>query len=361
MERKLIIAFITGFLTCFIPVIGQTSSSTTDKFSLLTMPYNQRPLNLYKGQFQANAGYEFAVRSRSFNNNGDIIVLKDKGNSSVLHYYFIELKYGLTNFIEIGAETNYMRRGIRSESVTYLSSNAIGSTDAISVNNLKEYRGMSDILIFTSFRLPFEYKLFDFGIRGGIFLPSAQSEPAKPTHTVTDVTAPNSFTLNYHFNNKNGFGTAVYYISAASKLTLSKFTVEADFTLREPIKEGTNIRWEETLIDKLFSYYNKPYQYLLDRTLMVDLSVHYQAAGWFNIYLNSSYLKTYGGWTEYWGNKYRNPEMHLFTLEPGFEIQISPSLTIYQNAGIPLTGKNADAPFYLFTTLSYNIFPFMRD
>jgi hypothetical protein len=360
MKSRLVLATITGFLACFFTVNSQTSSSTTDKYSLLTMPYNLRPLNIYKGQIQVNTGYKFAVRARSFNNSGDVIVLKDKGNSSVLHYYFIELKYGLTDFIEIGAETNYMRRGIRSESTTYLSANSFGTTDEISVNNLKEFRGVSDILLFTSLRLPFEYKWFDFGIRGGVFLPSAKSEPLKPTHTVTDVWAANSFTVNYHFNNKNGFGVPVYYVSAAAKLTLSKFAIEADFTLREPVKEGTNIRWEQTMVDKTFSYYNKPYQYLLDRTTMVDASVHYQAAGWFNIFLNGSYFRTSGGWTEYYGNKYKNPDMQLSTFEPGFEIQISPSLTIYQIAGLPLSGKNADAPFYLFTTVSFNIFPFLR-
>jgi hypothetical protein len=360
MKRKLLLIIITGLLVYSVPVNGQTTPSSRDKYTLLTMPYINRPLNVYKGQFQVNTGYKFAVRGRSFNSSGDVIVLKDKGNSSVLHYYFIELKYGLTDFMEIGAEANYMRRGIRSESTTYATSNVFGSIDMVSVNDLKEFRGMGDILLFTSFRLPVEYKWFDFAIKGGMFLPSAKYEPLKPTHTVSDITTASSYTVNYHFNNKNGFGTPVYFISAVAKFTLSKFAVETDFTLRDPIKEGTNIRWEQTMVNKTFSYYNKPYQYLLDRTTMVNVSFHYQAAGWFNIYLNSSYFKTSQGWTEYWGNKYKNPDMQLFTLEPGFEIQISPSLTIYQNAGFPLSGKNADAPFYLFTTVSFNIFPFLR-
>ena len=93
---------------------------------------------------------------------------------------------------------------------------------------------------------------------------------------------------------------------------------------------------------------------------MINSSIHYQAAGWFDINLKGSYFKSDGGWTEYWGIKYANPEITLFTLEPGFEIQISPSLTIYQVAGISLTGKSTDAPFYMFTTLSFNLFPFLR-
>lgn len=359
MKRNIVLLIIVSAL--LIPVVSvkcQTAAPSGDNYTLLTMPYNQRPVSLYKGQLQVNTGYKFAVRARSFNNLGNEIVLKDKGNSSVLHYYFLELKYGVTSFIEIGAETNYMRRGIRDESVTYLSTNALGTTDEINVNKLKEYRGLGDILLFTTIRLPIEYKWADFGLRGGLFLPSSQSEPLKPTHSVSNVLAANSFTVNYHFNNKNGFGVPVYFVSALAKFSLSKFAVEADFTLREPVKEGTNIRWEETMANKVFSYYSKPYLYLLDRTIMLDASFHYQPVGWFNIYMNSSYFTTSGGWTEYYGNKYKNPEMQLFTLEPAFQIQISPSLTIYQTAGFPLSGKNSDASFYMFTTVSFNIFPF---
>jgi hypothetical protein len=76
--------------------------------------------------------------------------------------------------------------------------------------------------------------------------------------------------------------------------------------------------------------------------------------------MNTSFYRTRGGWTEYWGNKYSNPGRRLINLEPGFELQVSPSITIYQVAGFPLSGKNNDAPFYLFTTISFNMFPFLR-
>jgi hypothetical protein len=71
-------------------------------------------------------------------------------------------------------------------------------------------------------------------------------------------------------------------------------------------------------------------------------------------------LKSKGGWTEYNGIKYANREKSLLNLEPGFELQISPMLTIYQTAGFPVAGKESDAPFWLFTTLSFNVVPFRR-
>lgn len=346
------------FLAICFQLTGQSSATTgqKDKFTLLTMPYINRPLTLYAGQLQVNTGYKFAVRARAFDNAGKVVELKKDGNSSVLHYYFVDVKFGITNFLEAGAELNYMKRGVRTETVNYMT-----VLNTITVNTLTEYRGMGDMFLYASARLPWEYKWFDFRLTGGIFLPTAKSEPLKPTNTyVADAINPASFTVNYHFNNKNGFGVPVGLISAGAKVTYSKFALEAAFAVRNPVKEGTSIRWEATLTTDKFDYYDKPYQYLLDKTYIMDVAVHYQPVGWFNIYLNTDYTATSGGWTEYWGNKYRNPGMHILTLEPAFEIQVSPSLTIYQVAGFPVSGKNSDASFSLFTTISYNLFPFLK-
>ena len=325
------------------------------------MPYNKRPLTLYRGQFQTSAGYKFAVRAQSFNSEGDLVHLKDNGTGSVYHYYFAAVSYGVTDFIEIGAETNFLRRGIRDATITVVSITP-ASVERVTVNKLTESRGMGDIFLYTGIRLPVEYRWFDFGIKGGIFLPSAKYEPPKPENTVRAVAlaSESSTTINLHYNYKNGYGVPVWLIAGASKFTFRNLCAEAEWTMRDPVKEGQNIRWEETLADKEFSYYDKTYSYLLSRTYTFDASLHYQATGWFNLSLNASYFKTKGGWTEYWGNKYENPKKHLLNLEPGFELQVSPGLTVYQVAGFPVTGKNCDAPFYLFTTICYKMFPFLR-
>jgi hypothetical protein len=356
MKSKLLI-LLAAFQVSFIPVSSQTSSVPRDKFTLLTMPYSKRPLTLYKGQFQANAGYKFAVRSRTYDADGNLIVLKDIGTASVYHYYFLEMKYGVTNFLELSAQTNYMKRGIRSVTENYFAS----VTDAIMVNSVTETKGLGDILLMASFRLPITYKWFDVNISGGVFIPSAKYQPAEPTHKVSNITAASAFTVDYHFNNKNGYGVPIWQVSGASKFTLSKFSLEADFTYRKPFKDGENIRWDQELtITKAFTYSTEKYQYLLNSSYDVNASLHFQATGWFNIALNSGYFYSGGGWTEYWGDKYKNREEYLFSLEPALEIQISPSIKIYEVAGFPVSGKNMDAPFYLFMTLSYNLFPFFK-
>ncbi|MGD0583259.1 MAG: hypothetical protein ABR974_09975 [Bacteroidales bacterium] len=355
MKIKLLFTVIALSLICFCPAKSQTDTTKRDKYTLLTMPYNKRPLSLYRGQLQVNAGYMLAVRSRSFDNNGDVIDLKANGNSSARNYYSLDLKYGLLDFLEIDAATSYMHQGIRSESVYLLNSNG-----ELLLNYLNEYKGMGDLFLSASCRLPFDIKFFDFMLTGGIYLPTAAYKPPEPSNTITDYADSYNYTINYHYNNKNGFGVPVYKVAADVKFFLSRFSVTAGFSFQDPTKEGTNIRWNESLTGQTFSYSSAPYQYLPDRTMMINASVHYQPAGWFNVWLKGNYTRNSEGWTEYLGTKYANPEEHLFAVEPGFEIQISPSLTLYQVAGYTFSGRNIDAPFYLITTIIFNLFPFLK-
>ncbi|HQG56105.1 MAG TPA: hypothetical protein PK496_03765 [Bacteroidales bacterium] len=338
---------------------GQLPRQERDKYTLLTMPYNMRPLTLYRGQLKADAGYKFAVKGRKFDNDGNPVQLRTSGTGSVYHYYFADIRYGLLDFVELGAETSYIRHGVRSESVTYTSV-SLTSAERVTVNQLKEIKGFSDILFNATVRLPIKYKWFDLSAKGGIYVPSAEYKQEKPEHRITNITAADSYTANYKYNYTNGFGVPVYLLASQVKFTFRKLSLQAGLTFRTPAREGTSIRWEENLVEKTFIYYDQSYKYLLSDAWFADLAVHYQATGWFDIFVNVSREKTTGGWTEYWGNKYKNRETELIMIEPCFELQISPSLTVCQNAGFPVAGKNSDAPFYLFTTIRFSNFPFFR-
>jgi len=352
----LLIILIAFFVTNPVKIYCQEDNAATDKYTLLTMPYNKRPLTLYKGQIWANAGYKFGVRARIFNELGDPLILKDEGTASVFHYYLLQIKYGIFDFLEVSAETNYLKHGERSLTTDYYS-----GSDNVSVNTLTSRQGMGDLLLKATARLPITYQWFDFDLSGGIFLPTAEHEALEPEHTITDIVSANSYTINYHYRNTNGLGVPLYIFGAAAKVSYSKFSLAAAFSFRDPVKEGENLRWNEFLTtSNTFIYDSQPYQYLLNNTLEINASVHFQAAGWFNVELNSNYIRSKGGWTEYWGNKYSNPEESLFSLEPGFEIQISPALRIYEYTGLPIAGKNRDAPFYLFITMSYSLIPFNK-
>jgi len=174
------------------------------------------------------------------------------------------------DFLEVAAETNYLKRGIRGESLTYIS----GIDQMITVNSLDETRGMGDLFLSGSLRLPITFEFFDFRITGGISFPTAKHEPLQPTHTVTDFISSGIYTINYHYNNLNGFGIPIYKLSGAAKVSISNFSLETNFVWRDPLKEGENIRWSEMLKpDRTFTYFSNSYQYLLNRTITVDASL----------------------------------------------------------------------------------------
>ncbi|MGD0582512.1 MAG: hypothetical protein ABR974_06145 [Bacteroidales bacterium] len=353
---------LTAFLLFSIALYqarGQQAEDQKDRYTLLTMPYNLRQLTLYRGQFAISGGYKFAVRSQSYDSNGEKVMLTNTGTGSVYHYYFADIRYGITNFLEVGAETDYIRHGMREETAMYVSTTAAGTT-SLTVNKLSEVRGLGDILLFATMRPPMEYRGFDVGLTGGLFLPSSEYKPAQPSDNVTNIAATNSYIVDSYNKFTNGYGVPVYLLSGSAKASIRKFTFAADFSYRTPMYEGKNIRWETTLDNNQFSYNDKSYQYLLSNEYSLNTALHYQTTGWFDLYMNCNWHKTSGGWTEYWGNKYKNPETCLITLEPGFELQISPNLTIYQVAGFPVGGKNSDAPFYLFTTVRFSTFLFHR-
>jgi hypothetical protein len=213
MKSRYIIVLLSLFaLSLPVELIGQNEIPQRDKYTLLTMPYNLRQLTSYRGQLQVNAGYKFAVRTQSYNSQGDVVLLRDKGTGSVYHYYYINLLYGLTNFIEAGAETNFIRRGVRAESTTYATT-ALSTSDRISVNKLTEEKGMGDVLLKTTIRLPMKYRKFDISATGGLFIPVSRYKPEKPTNSVTNLTTSNTYTVNYHYNNTIGYGVPVYLVS----------------------------------------------------------------------------------------------------------------------------------------------------
>jgi hypothetical protein len=354
---------ILSFLFLLVPlslIHSQSAEPSGDKYTFLTMPFNKRQLNNYKGQLELSVGYKFAINSRSYDSNGDKTSLKDIGTASISHYYNLGIKYGVTNFLELEVQTNYMKSGTKSQSLSYYSSNSTGGVDMVNVYTLDETKGFSDLFLSGALRLPFEYKWFDFRVSGAYFLPTSKFKPPEPTNTITDVTSANSYTINYHYNNKNGFGVPVIQFTGEAKVNLSKFTLMASYIFQDPVKEGQNIKWTQILLNQKFTYYSQPYQYLLNRTTSFDLSFHYQAAGWFNVNLNMNFLHSSKGWTEFWGSKYMNPDQKLFSLEPGFEIQVSPLVRIYEVIGLPVSGKNAYGPFFLYTTFHFNLFPFRK-
>jgi len=346
-----------GFLItiCFLPLnfgFSQSVESNRDTYSILTEPYNERPLNLHRGQLQANLGYMLAIRTRSYDAGGARISLSEDGRASVIHTFPLDIRYGILEFLEVGARINYSKQGIREQTRTYISGG-----DYININELNEYKGFSDLEIWGGMRLPIQYNIFDFAIRGGVSFPTANHRPDKPSHTIEPL-EDQSYSIQYHYNHKNGNGVMQYLVSALFKLRLNRFSIIGNGIFYIPSGEGESIQWNERLENNQFVYEEVPYTYYLSRSLDFNGEIHFQALGWLDIFLGGQYFSNNGGWTEQYGDQYALPERRLVYIQPGLEIQVSPLIRLNQEIGFPVSGKNTDAPFFINISLSFNMMPF---
>jgi len=333
-------------------IVGQEQSENSDKYSILTEPFNLRPINLHKGQFQINAGYRLSVRTKSFDDTGTRIGLLEDGSASIQHAYVFNVKYGILEFFEVGAAMNFFRQGVRGITRNYFS-----GFDYITINELNEFNGFEDIHLRASLSLPFKVDNFDFAIEGGISLPTARHEPDEPTHTFVPL-GGQSYIFNYHYNNNNGTGVPVWKLSATFQLTIDKITLLSTGSFYSPVSEGTGAIWDESFINNKFIYEKTPFSYLPSRSLNLFASVHYQAIGWLDLFIGFDHFQTSGGFTEQYGNKYANPVKGLSYIQAGLEVQVSPLIRLNEVAGFALSGRNTDGPFYILTSLSFNMIPF---
>lgn len=344
-------------LAIILPISGTLASAQTgeggqDKYTLLTEPFNLRPLNMHKGQWQINTGYSLGVRTKTYDSAGEKISLDTDGTASVKHSFMFNIKYGILEYLEVGAGMNFYKQGIRGKTSNYFS-----GLDYIVTNELSEYNGFEDLHLHASLSLPLDIDLIDFAVEGGLSLPTARHEPDKPSHTFIYYEYQ-SYTFNYHYNYNNGLGVKTWDITASLKLSLNNISLIATGSYNVPFEEGESCYWDESFETDRFEYEKIPYSYLTPEYLSVSSEIHYQAIAWLDVFAGYDYRRSNGGWFEWYGDKYAEPEVRTSYINTGVEIQVSPIIRLYEKAGFSIGGKNADGPFYILTSLSINMFPF---
>lgn len=340
----LLTLFLSGFLF-------QGLQAQEDKYTLLTEPFNQRPVAMHKGQLQFNAGYRLAARTGLYDNAGEKIDLKEDGTAVAGHGYFFDLRFGILEFLEVAAEMNYLKQGIRGLTREYISNN-----DWLTVTELTEYKGFEDFLLSATLRLPFLPDFADLGFTGFCSFPTAKHKPPRPGHTI-EHTDPlqNWTTISYRHYEKNGSGTLFYGAGGTAKIRAGHFAAMFSGLYMTPAGETESTRWDADLTGSTFTYTESTYSLKPPAELDINAAAHYQAAGWLNLFLGGEYYRTIGGWFEKYSQKYACPEMSLTALSAGFEIQVSPRLRLLEYARFPVGGRNTYSSFIIHTGLSYNL------
>lgn len=326
--------------------------SQSDRYSLLTEPFIDRPLSMHKGQIQINPAYQISISGGYFENDRAKTSLLEDGASVIGHSSFFNIKYGLFEYFELGAEMNYFKRGIRNTSLTYLD-----LYETVTITELIENKGFEDLLLSGTFRLPLNLEAFDIAFSAYYLLPVSSYSPESPNHSIESIVAGSIFTtINLHETIPNGQGVSSYGIGSEFKLRFSNFAVSGAGSYLSPTGEGLKGYWLEYVVDEEFVYEEIEYAYLPMSKINANLNIHYQPSGWLHLFGGLNLMSSGNGWFERNSLKYGYPEVLFYDFATGFEIQISPSIRLMELMKFPIGGQNSYASFSIFTGLSFNMF-----
>ena len=329
-----------------------TSFGQNASYDLLTEPYVKRPVSMHLGQLEVVTAYNMSISGLYYEYDGNPTDIQENGTAVIGHRGFFKVRYGLLENIELAAETNYFRQGMRSTTLNYND-----PYEFVTISSLKEYRGLEDLLLSGTLRIPSTPGFFDFGLNAFLSLPLAKHNPDKPEHTVEYTFLDYWFTtINKKETFRNGKGVIFYGLGAELKLHSEKLAVYGSATCLAPVAEGTGLYWDSYLMDGIFHYNSVEYNYFPSSILKYHTEVHYQFNGWFNLFAGYSGMDENYGWFERANLKFEYPRIKLSRLITGYEIQVSPAIRLVQILEFPLSGMNSYSSFTIHTGLNINMF-----
>jgi len=313
-----------------------------------------RPINLHGGQFRITTGYGLTSVTKRYDLNGNGINLRDEGISYVRHAIPISIRYGLSEYIEIGISSMYKRQTQREEEL--LTSAGVVFTNLFQVY---ERNGFEDVIISLSGRAPFRTRKIDLLLNVGVQLPVGSGKEDKPEHSLTQQNVSASVLRNIVYLNKPKWGNGVIVANAGgtvkARTPFYAFTLAVDYSL--PLDESENTQWRHQLVGNQFEYQGIPFRYLNAERLSYFAEIERQLATWFNLSFQVLGEKRAGGWTEINGMKIIRPESSQLNVSPGFEILITPKVWLRQRLLFTLSGENDENLFAFNAALIYNFFP----
>ncbi len=359
MRLKIFSFLVLIFVT--VPLFSQRDSSNTITPNiLLNDKAVNRPVNLYKGQFQCNINYQFGVQSKKFDDAGNKLDFSQDGRATMRHYYCLNLKYGILKNLEFSTSLPYSQF-IEREIPTVVFS----SPYYYQLNTITENKGFYDLSFDLSYQLIHSKKFFMI-INGGAFIPTAQYKPEQPQNEIINnpdfyhTTADNAVYVNYHNYNKLGDGIYKLQVGGAIKWIISNLAISCDANYIKGLGETNNISWQFQLNNGVFQYKENPYKMQYSDNLKFNGGLMLQVYPWLAVATNFQTFNAFNGWSEESGKRIRNPEMDLVNFVPGFEIQVTSHLRWTQEVGFPISGRNIYAPLYFSTGISLNYFPFKK-
>jgi len=339
-------------------------SLTAQKFNdsiLVNERKIDRPLTLHKGQLQFTPGYEISVISKEYDAESEIVNLSDQGTASVQHKYYLELNYGILDFLQASIALNYARRFERHETQQIFI--YLNDIPDIEITTFDDYKGFEDICMGAVIRLPLKTRIFEFSLSPGFLMPLFSNNPGPPENSISLPSVEQPYTkITYRNNHKAGNGSKSIKIGASSIIRpLRDFSISARLNYAWPVSESETVRWIHQLDGSTFVYDDIPYKYLSGNMLDYEVNLSYQAISWFNVTLSWYSRRTWSGWSELTGFRIENPHSGLSLVSAGCEVKATGRLWLTEFIHIPVYGKSTLAPYAIYLGISYNLFPFTRN
>lgn len=317
-----------------------------------------RPITLHAGQFRITGAYDASLHLRRFDERGETVSLRDAGTASIRNHYTLDLKYGITEVIQVSAAigaTGHTIKGRAHETI------ANEGDAAVSHRVERKYSGIGDLFVGADLRMPLKTRKYDIAFSFGAYLPTGASEPPRPEHAFS-VSEQGGSALHqyvYRYHNPPGRGVTVVSFGARAKYRTPRWAFSSGVDYKHGLKDGASSEWKHQLTpDGTFTYRKVPLTYRLPDSFDYFLEVEFQPSPSVDIFLNASGFTAYDGWVSRQDDlKVAVPYQTVVVCSPGVEILITPRFWVRERLDIALAGTNHDAILGAETTLMYNLFP----
>ena len=317
-----------------------------------------RPITLHHGQLRITGSYDVSLHARRFDQRGETISLRDAGSASIRNHYVLDLKYGITELIQLTAAISATGHVIEQRAEYTPADN---NDPAVSHRVEHKYSGVGDLFVGVDLRAPLKTRKFDIAVSLGAYLPTGISQPPMPQHSFA-VSQQNGAPLQeyvYRYHSPPGRGVMVANVGARAKYRTTRWAFSSGVIYQHGLKDGAGSEWKHQLTpDAAFEYRKAPFTYRLPDSFDYFVEVEYQPSPSVDIFLNASGFTAYDGWTSRQDDlKIAVPYQTVVLCSPGVEILITPRLWLRERFDIALAGKNSDAVLGAETTVMYNLFP----
>lgn len=311
-----------------------------------------RSITLHRGQLRMEFGYGLSAVSRRFDEDGNNIKLVDEGYSFVRHTWVADFRYGILDNLTLQVATNYKKQSQRHRTA-FISET---SGDLIRLFEIRDKKGIEDLLVTISARAPFTSKKLDIVATGGVFLPLGNDQATRPEHAV--IQGEGFKDVNYHYSTGWGSNVLTATMGGLVKYRFPKNAVTLSAMYDYPLGESKEKVWFHQVTNDQFEYQSESTRYQLPGVLNYSFEFERQLAPWIDLSLLVKGMNSSGGWNEINQAKVTRAPMAYYSFNPGYEILVTHKLWLRQRFSFGLFGKDAEAPFTFHTAVVYNFFPF---